>query len=119
MTGAAAGHKAIADVLLARGATMDLVDKNGDYALYTAAMNGLLEIVQLLVEHGATVAPTNVGEVLPIKGAYDRGHDNNGEPFLLCACADGRISVVDALLRAGVDGKAADSVRHCLHVLAL
>ncbi|KDO18723.1 hypothetical protein SPRG_15513 [Saprolegnia parasitica CBS 223.65] len=125
MTGAAAGHRAIVDVLLARGATMDLVDKNGDYALYTAAMNGLLEIVQLLVEHGATVAPTNVGEDLPILVAYDRGHDNvvvylitkmdnlnissNGGPFLLRACGDGRISVVDALLLAGADCNAANS----------
>ncbi|EQC26731.1 hypothetical protein SDRG_15460 [Saprolegnia diclina VS20] len=105
---------------------INAITADGDYAFYNAALNGLLEMVQLLVEHGANVAPTNVGEDLPILGAYDRGHDDvvvylaakmdnvnsirsNGEPFLLRACTEGRISVADALLRAGADCNATES----------
>ncbi|KDO17484.1 hypothetical protein SPRG_16909 [Saprolegnia parasitica CBS 223.65] len=81
---------------------IDAITADGDYALYSAASNGFLEIVQLLVEHGATVAPTNV----------------SGEPLLLRACGNGRVSVVDALLRAGADCNVTESYGHTALLVA-
>ncbi|KDO29779.1 hypothetical protein SPRG_04895 [Saprolegnia parasitica CBS 223.65] len=52
---------------------IDAVTGGGDYPLYNAALNGRLEIVQLLVEAGATVAPANKDGGTPLMAAAMKG----------------------------------------------
>ena len=50
---ACSGHVAVAEMLIAAGAEVNLANNYGMTPLHWAARNGHLEVVQLLLRHGA------------------------------------------------------------------
>jgi ankyrin repeat protein len=48
------GHVSLVRALLARGANPDTRDARGQTALASAAFKGLVDVAEVLVEHGAT-----------------------------------------------------------------
>ena len=52
------GNKAVVDLLIAKGADVNLTGKGGDAPIANAARGGCIEIAKTLLEHGAKVNPT-------------------------------------------------------------
>eukprot|EP01122_Echinamoeba_exundans_P008394 TRINITY_DN2785_c0_g1_i1.p1 TRINITY_DN2785_c0_g1~~TRINITY_DN2785_c0_g1_i1.p1 ORF type:complete len:580 (+),score=137.01 TRINITY_DN2785_c0_g1_i1:163-1902(+) len=85
----ASGHSAIAKVLLEKGAQVHAEDKQGDTVLHVAAMNGNLEIVQMMLSNSNFILSVAVNE-----------QNDEGATSLFLAAANGHANVVQALLAA-------------------
>ncbi len=116
----------IASMLIAKGADVKAVDKNGWTALHSATNSGELAICKLLIEKGADCnAMTHTGtsplhylvkhtcddpkqfrtvlEMMIQKGAQVDAQTNYGETPLHQACFRGRIETVEFLIQNGAD----------------
>ncbi len=71
---AAHGHKDTVQALLERKADVNAADVTGWTPLHAAAYGGKPEIVQLLLDHGATVPPPNWYTPSPLALAEMLGH---------------------------------------------
>ena len=49
------GHKEVVEVLINKGAAMDLGNKNGETPLYIASQEGKKKVVELLIRKGAAI----------------------------------------------------------------
>ena len=87
MQAARRGEVDIARELIAVGATLDALNRDGNNALWLACFNGNPEIIDLLIEAG-----------------MDLNHQNdNGATCLMYAASAGKSEVVARLLAAGAD----------------
>ena len=77
------------EVLLTRGAQIDLQDSNhlGSSALYEASSNGHIDVVELLLKHGANIDIQK----------------NNGTTPLFIACEKGHFKVAELLIEKGAN----------------
>ena len=126
---AARGDKAAVRTLLKSAADVNAAQGDGMTALHWAAMNGDLELAQMLVFAGANVrATTRLGAYTPLFLASQQGHapvietllkagsdvklgTPNGTSPLMVAAASGKVDAVKALIEAGADVNAKDGVR--------
>jgi serine/threonine-protein phosphatase 6 regulatory ankyrin repeat subunit B len=116
---------ATGQLLLSRGATIDLADREGNTPLIKAALDGRLDFVCALLQAGANPGAANRQGVTALiaAGAGSRvdlvqalltaGGDANaatgeGLTALMLAAARGQAAVVQALLAAGADAGHAD-----------
>ena len=115
--------------LLKQAADVNAAQGDGMTALHWAAMNGDVELAQMLIVAGANVkATTRLGSYTPLYLASQQGHGNvvqalikaggdvkagtpNGTTPLMVAAASGEVDAVTALLDAGADVNAKDGVR--------
>lgn len=80
----------IVKLLVKYGASADLdIDEDGESCVHTAAENGDLELLKILVESGAE--------------ACLRSFDDIDRTPLHCACKSGALEVVEYLLSCGID----------------
>jgi thiosulfate/3-mercaptopyruvate sulfurtransferase len=87
MQAARCGEVGIARELIAAGATLDALNRDGNNALWLACFNGNPETIDLLIEAG-----------------MDLDHQNdNGATCLMYAASAGKSEVVARLLAAGAD----------------
>ena len=78
-----AGHKEIAELLIAKGA--DVNAKNGGWGrtpLHVAAIKGQKEIAELLIDKGADVNTKNIKGQTPLHAAVNEGHKEVVELFV-------------------------------------
>ena len=59
VTAAVGGNRAVAQLLLRSGASIDAKDKDGKTALMIAVVNGHQDLVELLLEKGADLTVKN------------------------------------------------------------
>lgn len=85
----ASGHTEVAKILLEKGAHVHTEDKQGDTVLHVSAMNGNLEIVQLMLANSNFILSVAVNE-----------QNDEGATSLFLAAANGHDKVVQALLAA-------------------
>ena len=78
--------------LLKKGADLEAKDKDGQTALFRAAINGQLDVVKCLVEHGADL----------------EAKDGDGQTALIKAAFGGKLDVVEYLAQNGADLEASD-----------
>jgi len=123
------GDKAAVKALLKSAADVNAAQGDGMTALHWAAMNGDLELTQMLVVAGANVrATTRLGTYTPLFLASQQGHapvidallkagsdakagTPNGTTPLMVAAAAGKADAVRVLIEAGSDVNAKDGVR--------
>ena len=123
------GDKAAVRALLKSAADVNAAQGDGMTALHWAAMNGDLELAQMLVVAGANVrATTRLGTYTPLFLASQQGHASvievllkagsdpkagtpNGTTPLMVAAAAGKADAVRVLVEAGSDVNAKDGVR--------
>jgi len=126
---AARGDRDAVKALLKEAADVNAAQGDGMTALHWAAMNGDLELAQMLIVAGANVkATTRLGSYTPLYLASQQGHGNivqalikaggdvktgtpNGTTPLMVAAASGDVEAVRALIEAGADVNAKDGVR--------
>jgi uncharacterized protein len=130
LAAAQAGDSAQVRSLIAAGANPNELNEAGEGALHLAALNGHLDVVNILLEAGADANLRDANEWTPIfKAAYnheldrgfapvvkaliDHGGDVNARIFygitpLMLAAGGGEAAVCEALLDAGADVKAAN-----------
>ena len=70
---ACSGHVAVAEMLIAAGAEVNLANNYGMTPLHWAARNGHLEVVQLLLRHGADKERKDKWGKKPVKIVCDAG----------------------------------------------
>lgn len=73
------GHEEVVELLLSRGAEIDIKDKNGEIPLHVAVKGSHLNITKLLLEHESELeAADNFGRT-PLRWAVmsNRGNFNN------------------------------------------
>lgn len=123
------GDAAAVRALLKDAADVNAAQGDGMSALHWAAMQGNLEITNLLLYAGANVkATTRIGSYTPLFLAARQGHaevikallaadadpssaSSNGTTPLMVAAASGNVDAVRLLLDRGVDVNAAEPVR--------
>ncbi len=123
------GDKAAVKALLKSAADVNAAQGDGMTALHWAAMNGDLELAQMLVFAGANVkATTRLGAYTPLFLASQQGHapviaallkagsdvkagTPNGTSPLMVAAASGKVEAVKVLVDAGADVNGKDGVR--------
>jgi ankyrin repeat protein len=123
------GDKAAVRTLLKSAADVNAAQGDGMTALHWAAMNGDLELANMLVFAGANVrATTRLGTYTPLFLASQQGHGPvieallkagsdaragtpNGTSPLMVAAASGKVAAVKALVDAGADVNGKDGVR--------
>ncbi|EQC30076.1 TKL protein kinase [Saprolegnia diclina VS20] len=118
MSAACLGLVAIATQLLAAGARVSDLSKDGVGPLFCAALEGHADMIRLLAARGADLDATSPHHVSPMHAASGRGHldavitllqagaklDNpNSFPCLNAAATCGRTEIVALLLREGAD----------------
>jgi uncharacterized protein len=126
---AARGDREAVKALLKQAADVNAAQGDGMTALHWAAMNGDIDLAQMLIVAGANVrATTRLGSYTPLYLASQQGHGGvvqalikggadvkagtpNGTTPLMVAAASGEVDAVRALLDAGADVNAADGVR--------
>jgi uncharacterized protein len=126
---AARGDREAVKSLLKQAADVNAAQGDGMTALHWAAMNGDVELAQMLIVAGANIkATTRLGSYTPLYLASQQGHGNvvralitaggdvkaptpNGTTPLMVAAASGEVDAVKALLDAGADVNARDGVR--------
>jgi len=81
------GHKAIAELLIAKGANVKAKNNNGFTALHLAASEGHKEVVELLIANGADVNARD-GDWTPLHGAADGGTSPETVELLIAKGAD-------------------------------
>ena len=114
------GHKAVCELLLARGCNVDMQSKDGSTALMCASQNGHKVVCELLITGGCNVdMQTNNGWTALI-WASQNGHEavcellithrcnvdmqnKDGRTALMNASRYGKIPVVISLIEAGCD----------------
>lgn len=118
------GQKAMVELLLQRGASVDAKASSGGTALHEAAANGFLSIVEVLLKYKADLAASN-GNQCPIHVAVGNGHaalagflldngddvnrkDARGQTPLQVVALQGRDGLVDQLLKRGAAVNAVD-----------
>ena len=118
-----APNKAIAKMLIERGADANAVNERGESALWWAALNGRADVVEVLLQAGAdvnkadkkgdaplSVAPSaTIATMLIERGASLNVVNQSGESALWLAAKTCRVEVVEALVRAGADVVKADN----------
>lgn len=72
---AEAGHPRMAEALIDAGADLDKVDDYGDPAVSVAAFHGKLDLVELLVAHGAELGLRGYSDRTAAGHARSQGHD--------------------------------------------
>jgi ankyrin repeat protein len=114
------GHKAVAKLLLEKGADMNTADRNGWMPLHWASKHGHIECIKLLLEKLANINAAIRGERTPLYIALDnrrvevvkllleKGADINvvnkdGWTLLFMAAMNGYVEVVKLLLEKRVD----------------
>ena len=128
MFAAGNGHVEMTRLLLARGASVDHRDHNGDRALLWAAQRGHIETVRLLLAAGAAVQSdddpykatplmgaasyghADVVRVLLVAGAEARRRDHTGDTALHAAAVSGNAEIITMLLAAGAEPNVADRI---------
>ena len=126
---AARGDRDAVKSLLKQAADVNAAQGDGMTALHWAAMNGDLDLAQMLIVAGANVkATTRLGSYTPLYLASQQGHGGivqalikaggdvktgtpNGTTPLMVAAASGDVEAVRALIEAGADVNAKDGVR--------
>ena len=97
-------HRDMVELLLTRGAAVDIVDQEAETALILAARAGYTEVVALLLEHQASLNPP-ASECQPLIEAADNGHDKTVEVLFKKADHSALPDVVlHALKRAADNG---------------
>jgi ankyrin repeat protein len=71
-----AGLLASVELLLKRGANIEVTDENQNTALHLAAKEGKKDVVLCLIQHGANVSPVNDKGATPIQLAVRNEHDD-------------------------------------------
>ncbi|OQR88721.1 ankyrin, partial [Thraustotheca clavata] len=94
MYAARGGYLGVMECLLDAGANIDEQSETGLTALYEAAKHGQLQAVKFLLKHDANVAISSHTKHSPLHVAIGEGH----------------VEVADALICAGADPKAKDSM---------
>ena len=113
--------------LVAKGANPDLADEYGDVPINRAAVEGHLDVVKFLVEHGAMYHSPGIG-LYPLDGAAGNGRldvvkylveekgvpvnqrTDAGAPPLIGAAADMHVDVVQYLVNKGADPNQRDGL---------
>ncbi len=126
---AARGDRDAVKLLLKKAADVNAAQGDGMTALHWAAMNGDLELAEMLMVAGANVrATTRLGTYTPLYLASQQGHGPviqallkagadlktgtpNGTTPLMVAAAAGEIAAVKVLIENGADVNAKDGVR--------
>ncbi len=126
---AARGDRDAVKALLKQAADVNAAQGDGMTALHWAAMNGDVELAQMLIFAGANVrATTRLGTYTPLYLASQQGHGNviqalvkagadvkagtpNGTTPLMVAAASGEVDAVRALIDSGADVNGKDGVR--------
>ena len=126
---ASRGDREAVKALLKEAADVNAAQGDGMTALHWAAMNGDLELAEMLIVAGAnTRATTRLGSYTPLYLASQHGHGGvisalvkagsdvksgtpNGTTPLMVAAAAGKVDAVQALIDAGADVNAKDGVR--------
>lgn len=111
----------IAAVLLARGATVDLADRDGDTALHLAVKSGSTAILPVLAQYGASLFSVDNQGKSVLQTALQRNpdlipklvtkntignKDSAGNTVLHVAAAQGLESLTDILIGLGADQQA-------------
>ncbi|XP_034959411.1 ankyrin repeat and KH domain-containing protein 1 isoform X1 [Zootoca vivipara] len=68
------GHYKFCELLINRGAHIDVRNKKGNTPLWLAANGGHLDVVQLLVQAGADVDGADNRKITPLMSAFRKGH---------------------------------------------
>ena len=126
---AARGDRDAVKALLKKAADVNAAQGDGMTALHWAAMNGDLELTQMLIVAGANVrATTRLGSYTPLYLASQQGHGPviealitagadvktatpNGTTPLMVAAAAGEVAAVKVLIAHGADVNGKDGVR--------
>ena len=126
---AAKGDREAVKTLLKSAADVNAAQGDGMTALHWAAMNGDVELAQMLIFAGANVrATTRLGTYTPLYLASQQGHGKviqallkaggdvkagtpNGTMPLMVAAASGEVEAVRVLIEGGADVNAKDGVR--------
>ena len=126
---AARGDRDAVKSLLKKAADVNAAQGDGMTALHWAAMNGDLELTEMLLVAGANVrATTRLGAYTPLYLASQQGHGPviqalikagadlkagtpNGTTPLMVAAAAGNVAAVKVLIEGGADVNAKDGVR--------
>ena len=126
---AARGDRDAVKSLLKKAADVNAAQGDGMTALHWAAMNGDLELAEMLIVAGANVrATTRLGTYTPLYLASQQGHapiiqalikagadlktgTPNGTTPLMVAAAAGEVAAVKVLIENGADVNAKDGVR--------
>src|SRR5688500_1616550 len=126
---AARGDRDAVRALLKQAADVNAAQGDGMTALHWAALNGDLELAQMLVFAGANIrATTRLGTYTPLYLASQQGHGAviqalvkagadvkagtpNGTTPLMVAAASGEVEAVGILIEHGSDVNAKDGVR--------
>jgi uncharacterized protein len=125
---ARAGDRAAVRKLLANGEDVNAPHGDGMTALHWAAMNGDVELVDLLLHGGASLGSrTRLGGYTPLALAAEAGHsavvtalatagadvnavDTSGTTVLMLAAAAGNVDAIRVLLARGADIQAREKV---------
>lgn len=121
---AEAGHKAMAELLLERGALINSTDKYGRTALFLAVANGYQAVARSLISHGADVQLPNfqsAASPLHIAAQSDNlamvrllleskadinSADSSGMTPLMSAVTGNRLEIAEFLIARGADVQA-------------
>uniref|UniRef100_A0A672STS4 Ankyrin repeat and KH domain-containing protein 1-like n=1 Tax=Sinocyclocheilus grahami TaxID=75366 RepID=A0A672STS4_SINGR len=68
------GHYKFCELLISRGAHIDVRNKKGNTPLWLAANGGHFDVVQLLVQAGAEVDAADNRKITPLMAAFRKGH---------------------------------------------
>ncbi|KAJ7997313.1 hypothetical protein DPEC_G00227670 [Dallia pectoralis] len=68
------GHYKFCELLIIRGAHIDVRNKKGNTPLWLAANGGHFDVVQLLVQAGADVDAADNRKITPLMAAFRKGH---------------------------------------------
>uniref|UniRef100_A0AAY5L7P2 K Homology domain-containing protein n=1 Tax=Esox lucius TaxID=8010 RepID=A0AAY5L7P2_ESOLU len=68
------GHYKFCELLIVRGAHIDVRNKKGNTPLWLAANGGHFDVVQLLVQAGADVDAADNRKITPLMAAFRKGH---------------------------------------------
>ncbi|XP_052392354.1 ankyrin repeat and KH domain-containing protein 1 isoform X2 [Carassius gibelio] len=68
------GHYKFCELLISRGAHIDVRNKKGNTPLWLAANGGHFDVVQLLVQAGADVDSADNRKITPLMAAFRKGH---------------------------------------------
>ncbi|XP_029439484.1 ankyrin repeat and KH domain-containing protein 1-like isoform X2 [Rhinatrema bivittatum] len=68
------GHYKFCELLINRGAHIDVRNKKGNTPLWLAANGGHIDVVQLLVQAGADVDAADNRKITPLMSAFRKGH---------------------------------------------
>ncbi|XP_062309106.1 ankyrin repeat and KH domain-containing protein 1-like isoform X4 [Osmerus eperlanus] len=68
------GHHRFCELLIIRGAHIDVRNKKGNTPLWLAANGGHFDVVQLLVQAGADVDAADNRKITPLMAAFRKGH---------------------------------------------